>query len=208
MRYSVGCAAAALVTAACGFETDATHGHVAASGDVLCVKCIVTGDGQTDPGSAWHVSAMPTAWPAAAPGAGGRGIAATGFLRVDGSSLDWAIDTILHCTRDPGRDGALVSGTSPDGVRFFAKASEGSSTVAVYPDRSTLASGRAWAAFVLDATSPGAGLHVDKLDGCEPCPQGECMSSATGRCEPCDPAAPAVSRPPPSEPPPPPLVPM
>jgi hypothetical protein len=206
MRYSVGCAVAALVAAACGYETDATYSHVAPSGDVVCAKCIVTGDGET-PGSTWHVSVMPSSWPNAAPGAGDRGIAATGFLRVDGSNLDWAIDTILHCSRDPGRDGALVSGTSPAGFRFFVNASEGSKTLVVSPDRSTLPPGNGWAAFVLNATSPGA-LHIDKLDGCAPCRDGECISPATGGCEPCDPAPPAVSRPPPLDPPPPPFTPL
>jgi hypothetical protein len=221
MRYSVGWAVAALVAAACGFETDTTSGHVVQRGDAVCAKCIVTGEGETDFGNRWQVSAIPSSWPDAAPGFEGQGIAATGFLRIeraDGSNLDWAIDTILHCTRDPGRDGALVSGTSPAGFRFFVNASEGSNTLAVSPDRWTVPPGNTWVAFVLNARSPGTGaLHVDKLDRCEPCrcAAGECIWPATGRCGPCDSAPPVgtgpppvVSRPPPSDEPLPPFVPL
>jgi hypothetical protein len=221
MRNWVGWSAAALIAAGCGggtgnvaVERAKDDGKTALAQDVVCAKCIVAGDGQSDSGSDWQVSAMPVLGPAAGPGFGGHGIAATGFLRIqhpDGTCLDWAIDTILSCSRVNGHADAVVWGTSPAGFRFFMNASAGSNTLAVAPDQATLPPGHTGGAFQLNGVSPGTGhLDVDKLDRCEPlCLAGECLCPQSGQCEPCDAPPhedPVVTDPPPVVTDPPPVV--
>jgi hypothetical protein len=189
MRNWVGCAAAALVAAGCGGGTDAAVTLVSdgpnevAREDLTCASCTVAAGGETACGTRWELSAVPLSGAGAGPGAGGEGVAATGYLRQhdpDGSTHDWPVDTILRCEKwADGHGGAVVAGTAPTGERFSGDTADFASTGT-------------------------AAVHVDGLDRCErACGAGQCWCAESSACKPCGAGEPPVATdPPPVEEPP------
>lgn len=193
MRAGTGwVAAAAIAAAACGganpvVQTAGTVDEHQGS-DAVCDQCKVTGGGQFQVGEQrieFTVRAIPESGPAAGPGFGGEGIAASGQVDLhpvgmDGSALQRGIvDTILGCTRTDGVLTATFSG-SYSGGRFTATVTDRgeSGTADAVGVAGSLAFG--------PITVANGNVQVHELAACHaPCTEGMCWCAPSQQCEPC-----------------------